>query len=150
MRVGVMVTNGGSHPPEKWAEESAKQIVDVIQIEPTYPNAEAALQAKNVLRDKIAAALVKHHTAVQDHTKDHLQKHGHDLAAPLNEIDLTPHVEFALDDAIKTVLETSKGTMFEQHFAQPHVVKFVQNTIGSHFATVAQIEHSWHRDRQGA
>lgn len=141
MKVKVMVTNGGPHPPEKWSEQTAEQLVDVIQVEPTYPNYEAALQQKNVLKDKFMAALTPHHTKVQGKERGHLSTKGSEHLAS----DLDPN-EY-LDEAVAAVNAAVKGSMFEEHFAKPLVQIFIKSTLAGHFASAMHIERSWHADR---
>jgi hypothetical protein len=128
MQISVMITNGGPHPPQKWAEQSADRLVDIIEIEPTALQYEQALQAKNILREKLVAGLLEPHTAAQTAVRasDHFAK------------------------SLQVVQGAVKGSMFEQHFGKPETLEFVRQTLLMHFNTVAHIEQCWHRDRQGA
>lgn len=141
MQVGIMITNGGPHPPEMWASQSADRIVDLIEVEPTFPKYAEALQQKNVLRDMIRDTMLEHHQAVQNGARKRLAASG--------ETDPS-HVESVLSEAVGIVQRASQGTMFEAHFQQPEVMKVVEDTLRNHLNTVVHIEHSWHRDRQGA
>jgi hypothetical protein len=138
MQIGVMITNGGPHPPQKWAEQSADRLVDIIEIEPTALQYEQALQAKNILREKLVAGLLEPHTAAQIAVRANIE---------------APHDALASDHFAKSlhvVQDVVKGSMFEQHFGKPEILEFVRQTLLMHFNTVAHIEQSWHRDRQGA
>lgn len=142
MRVGIMVTNFGSHAPDKWAAESAAQIVDIIQIEPTSIVFDTMSAAKTKLQDDLEVALIASHGTVQDHEGAALDKHGHDrLDHPM-----APEADH-LDEAVAAVQAVADKSMFSQHFRKPEVVSFVRSTLGSHFASVRQIERSWHADK---
>ena len=141
MKVKVMITNGGTHPPEKWAEQTAEQLVDVIQIEPTYPNYEVALQDKNVLKGKLMEAMVKHHGNVQDRERDQLKASSERLTH-----DLAPH-QSHLEETLADVNAVFQASQFSAHFAKPEVQQFVRSTIASHFASAMHIERSHHADR---
>jgi hypothetical protein len=139
MRVGIMVTNHGSHPPEKWAAESAQQIADIIVIEPSSPAYDAMLQAKSKLTSDLEAALVKDFTDVQDEAKATLAKDG-DKA-------LNTPIENDLDGAVATVLAVTDASIFASHYRKPEVQAFIKSTLHSHFTSVKQIERSWHADK---
>jgi hypothetical protein len=76
--LGVMITNGGAHPPEDWAETTANKILDLIRVPSEAVSAElaeadriaveagreAARQAKNLLKPQIVAALLSAHVDV--------------------------------------------------------------------------------------
>ena len=140
MKVGVMITNGGTHPPEKWAEQSADQIIDAIQLEPTYVAYEAALQGKNLLRDKVRDALVGLHGQVQSKERGYLQASSGHLAEPLDPSD---HI----DEALAAVNAAIAGSMFASHYAKPDTQLYIKNVLASHFSSSMHIERSWHADK---
>jgi hypothetical protein len=142
MRVGVMVTNNGTHSAQKWAAESAAQIVDVIKIEPESIVFQSMTAEKARLEGLIEAALVAHHDANQKNEVDAIEEHKFDrLDHP------TRPDESQLADAVASVQAVASQTMFGEHFHKPEVIKFVESTIGSHFATVKQIERSQFADK---
>lgn len=146
MKIGVMITNGDqSHPPEKWAEQTAEQLVDVIQIESTSPFYAAATVAKDELKTKITAAMLPHHKQVQDHAWDVVcpKRNNDELDDEIGPAAIEASVVPYLDQAVEDVLKVTDGSAFAEHYRKPEVSAFVRNTIGSHFSTVAHIEHSW-------
>jgi hypothetical protein len=141
MRVGIMVTNHGTHPPEKWATESAAQIVDVIQIDADSIVYDSMSSEKSKLEGLIEAALVDHHDVVRNHELECIDCDQHDR------LDASTDPEaHHLADAVAAVQACSDQTMFKAHFRKPEVVKFVESTLGSHFATVKHIERSQFAD----
>jgi hypothetical protein len=142
MRVGIMVTNHGSHSPEKWAAESAAQIVDIIQIEPTSVAYHSLTIEKTKVMNEIEQVLVKHHDAVQKRELNKLEEHGTDRF----DHEIAPNVELH-EAAVADVLKATEMTMFAEHFRKPEVVKFVRSSLGSHFASVKHVERSWYADR---
>ncbi len=135
MQVGVMITDGGPHPPEKWAEQTASQIIDIAATAP-----EAKLKEAREFREKIVAILTPHHAKVQDHERGKLAASIERMATPL---DPTPHI----GEAVDAIIAAAKGLSFEAHFQQPETRAYLENLIGSHFATAMHIERSWHADR---
>lgn len=144
MRVGVMTTNGGSHPVEKWAAESAAQIVDVIVIDPDSIVFETVAAAKSKFQELLKETLVEDHACVQAHEVAAITEHGH---ARLS-YDLEPE-EDHLTQAVDAVQSLADATMFGPHFRKPEVRTFVRSTLRSHFTTVKQIERSWYADNKG-
>lgn len=142
MKVGILTTNGGPHPAEKWAEQTAAQIVDVIQIEPNSLAFDALTNQKNAFETEIAAALTDTHETVQQHEKAAINEHGF---ARLSH-DITPE-ETHINEAVGHVQAIADTKLFGPHFHKPEVVEFLRHTIGSHFATAKHIERSWHADR---
>lgn len=132
---GIMVTNGGPHPPEKWAEQTASQIIDIAESAPGGLLAEA-----RTFRAKIVDILTGHHFSVQVVERGHLGLHG--MARHAHPIDPSPHV----DDPVAEIVEAAADTSFESHFARPEVQDYIRQTIGNHFATVIDVERKWHLD----
>lgn len=142
MKVGIMITNGGPHPPEKWAEQSAEHIADAVQIGDNYAQRDEALQAKNVLREKVREALVGQHDRVQKHERGQLTVRGDDHLS--TRLDPIPHVE----EALAAVNDAISGSVFANHYAKPDTQQYVRNVLASHFATAMDIERQHHAARQ--
>ena len=136
MTVYVMKTDGGSHPPEKWAEVTASQIVQIAESAPEGRSAEA-----RALRDKIVAVLTDHHGRAQDKEKAALAEHGH--ARLGHDLDPSEHI----DDALPAVVAAANGTSFAEHFARPDVQDYLRRVLHKDFGTAMHIERSWHADR---
>lgn len=142
-----MITNGGPHPSDKWADVTTDTILDLIQIneDSVSPEATAARAAKRGLRISLFDLFNDHHGAVQAHeqglkaavkTVDDAEDH---VAATL---DPMQHVEPTLA-RVNTLLAASP---FAAHFAKPEVQAVLQNIIGHHTADVMHIERRWHSD----
>lgn len=142
MKVGILATNNGPHPADKWAEQTAAQIADIIQVEPNSLAFNELTAAKNDFENEIRTALVVHHTTVQDHEKAQIVEHGMSRLEHPIEPEMV-HV----DDAAADVTAIAKTKIFGSHFNKPEVQDYVRQTIGSHFASVRHVERSWHADR---
>jgi len=139
--VKIMITNGGAHPPDRWADATVEAILDLIQIaeDSVSPEAFAARQAKRELAPKLFAILHAHHAGVQT---EHRAKLKQAKASKVGEaIDVTPHLATA-DDVLKLLAQTP----FAAHFAKPEVAEVIKQTIGQHTADVIDIERRWHAD----
>lgn len=142
MQFGVMITNHGTHPPEKWAVRTAEMLT------PIDPNIDPKREiAALKLRAAIADVLIPHHGKVQSTEKDHLARKGvnhlHDGLLPNGAVDASEHVEDAVDD----IILCAKGTPWEEQFNQPGYRESIAGLVHSHFSTAMDIERQWHVDR---
>ena len=138
MSVGILITNGGTHPPEKWAAITANDICNLIQIEDTAP-ASATID-KEELRVRLLRLLFDLHGNVQGAERDAL---AYDIGRLSNKIDPTPHLEYA----VSCVSDAAKGTLFEDHFKKPTTQVWLHNVIGQHFADEMHIERLHFADK---
>lgn len=136
MKVGVMITEGGPHPPEKWAEQTAEQIIDIVETAP-----EALLSEARAFRAQIVEILTVHHATVQETERNLLEASG--AAHHAVPIDPSPH----LADPVDAIIAAAQDKSFAEHFNKPETRAYLEQTIGSHFATAMHVERSWHRDR---
>lgn len=135
MKLGVLITDGGPHPPDKWAEVTADQIIQISE------SAEAGKLAEaRAFRDKIVKALTPHHGKVQHHERGQLKAHGDKHFA--SELNPLPFIE----EALAEIVAAAKGLSFEAHFAKPETLKYVGDVLASHFATAQHIERAWASD----
>ncbi len=134
-----MVTNGGPHPPEKWAAVTTKAIADLIVIEPSAPT--QAVIDKREFEAALFNKLVDLHEHVQTTERmmlaNHAERHRH---VPIDPKDYA-------SSAVRSIMEIVDKTRFAAHFAKPEVQAFLHNVTGQHFANSAHIERSWHADR---
>lgn len=147
----IMITDGGVHPADKWAEVTTDAILDLIQIREDSQSRQAGIAR----RDKIALkpllfdVLNDQHDRVQKHERGVCGKHAKLADAHKHaesQIDPLPHVPTALE-AVNAVLSKS---VFANHFAKPDTQATVQNIIGQHFADSMNIERRTHKDRLAA
>ena len=134
----ILVTNGGPHPPEKWADVTTSQIMTLIEIAPSADRSFA--KAKRDFEYKLFGLLTEIHDEVQKSEQGKLAKdsaHLHSSLAP----------QQAATEASNKIVEAAKGTMFAEHFQKNEVRAFVYQTLCQHFADVMHIERLWHSDR---
>ncbi len=147
MLVGIMTTNGGPHPPEKWAVTTAGQIIKIGET--------AAPELKDMGRKielKLLDVLEKHHGTVQGKERDAIEKYGEArLQHPL--IQSPAHVAQAVaehvdvEEITKEITAVADGTPFEAHFAKPEVKTYIEDLLRNHFGTSISIERDWQADR---
>lgn len=67
MRMWILVTDGGPHPPEKWAEVTASQVIDISSTAP-----ESKLSEARAYERRIVGILTRHHANAQGLFRDML------------------------------------------------------------------------------
>lgn len=135
----LMVTDGGPHSAEDWAEVTADQIIDIASTAP-----ETRVQEALAFRSKLIGILTGHHGKVQESERSAIQSAGGDrLIAAL---DPSEHVE----DPVKEIVAAAAGYSFADHFKKPETQGYLRRVLGSHFATSMNIEREWHARRNPA
>lgn len=136
----IMITDGGPHPPDKWADVTTQQIADLIVIEPS-----AQLRAASEKREFETALfnlLISLHDFVQQHERNSLDRNGEPHL-------LTPVVVHGhADDAAHRVVGLAQRfPLFAEHFSKRETRVAVYVILGQHFTDSAHIERRWYADR---
>lgn len=134
MQYGILITDGGAHPPEKWAVATGEMIC------PIDPKKDDAIVAK---RTQLAVidALLPHHTDTQNSERAALSAKGDDRLAEAH--DPVPAAEAALE----AVIAVLKNSPYAAKTEDPEWRKQVGQVLASHFATSANIERQYHCHR---
>ena len=130
----IMITNGGSHPPEKWAMVTAERIFDIGG----SVAGDRLIQAQK-LQLAIAEVLMPHHEKIQSTERTKLDEDSKHLLAPTDATDY-------LDDIMDDIVKVSKGTPWQDHFKRPEVQDAARRIIMADIATVQHVERMWHAD----
>jgi len=140
---GILVTDGGAHPPDMWAEASANEIANIVIIDEQSASEEAkvARRAKPRFALDMADALEDCHAAAQEAEREHLSKKGSDRLE--EDHDYHEHC----DDAVEKVLGIASKTPFSAEFKREDVMKRVRMIIEADMHTVVDIERSLHVDK---
>lgn len=149
MQVGIMITNGGPHPSDKWAAMTAAHIVGLIEIDEGSTSAEAvaARKAKPRLELDLVDILGAFHANVQKRERAALAAEGEGrLLAPLDPNDGIVDTPLEVAEAVAAA---AAKTPFGAHFALPAVKAVVAKIVDDHFGKAIDIERSWFADRQG-
>jgi hypothetical protein len=137
MTVGLLITDGGPHPSDKWAEATASHIVQV---------AEHVAGTKRAAAVKLEAAIIDilegHHATVQTGERSKLAEHGVDRLS--HDLDCGHHL--SVDEVIADIQGAAVGTSWEEDFKKAEMVAGLQHLLKSHFHTSMHIERSWHAD----
>lgn len=134
----LLITNGGAHPPEKWAAATASHIVDI---------ADHVAGEKRGAAIKLQAAIIDilegHHTTVQNGERAKITEHGH---ARLSH-DLDPDHHLSIDEVIAAIQMQSVGTPWDIDLNTDAAAESLRVLLNQHFKTSMHIERSWHADR---
>lgn len=133
----MMITTDGKHPPEKWADIAADEIIEISAQAPTTLMKEAL-----EFRDRLHTKLTKHVKDMQDHEQDMIKQGKHSL-------DLHYETEECAKQAIDDVCDLAKGTSFETHFIQPHVRAHLEGVCNRTFKSAKLVErHHFHSEKE--
>lgn len=143
--VTLLVTNGGPHPPDKWAALAAGKVADLIQIDEQSDTDAAAVARKAKPRFSLDVA-----DAIEDEFLAVTNAEAERVVNGLVTSRTDPFdVESYLDDAVSSVVEASGNTPFSQHFANPAVQQVVRVILKQYFLDAANIQRSWSFDAKG-
>lgn len=144
----LMITNGGPHPADKWAEVTTDTILNLIEVKEDSVS-EAALearQAKRDLRPILFDILNGHHQGVQAREREALPSIKK-LADAREHCDKPLELHEDVPSTMEELSAALKATPFADHFAKPEVQEVLQSIIGQHSANVVHIERRYHADR---
>ena len=136
MQIGILITNGGPHTPEKWASACAARLVELA---PSLDGAK--LIAAQKLQATVAEALVSHHEASRTDVRASLaaDPDGHFAAVAHNP-------GSRMETALAAVLACAKGTPWEAEFAAPANVERMRHAIGQSLVDLAHVERLHYAD----
>jgi hypothetical protein len=153
MQVGVMATDGGPHPPEKWAAITAAQIINIAADAGRQATAQngmpVTLDEAQAFEQRVLKILTGHHDMVMQSERDSLKVAGPaGLAAPMTHGD---YVDDAVDDIVMLSQATDddgkqRWPAMAQHFSNAAVVDYLKRLLLEHFHSNMMVERSWHAD----
>lgn len=135
MRGTILVTEGGPHPPEDWANATADQIVSIAEGAPGTLAAEG-----RQFRDELVRILGRYFARVQRHERDQLKEHSH--ARLMQDPGLSEHVK----DPVGAVVATASDYSFGEYFQKPETQDYVRRVLEKDMGSAVLIERSWHAD----
>lgn len=140
MNTSILITDGGPHSPEVWAECTASHILQIGE-----HVAGERLAGARKLESAIIDILEGHHTTVQEGERAQLKANN----APVDNTvtPFSPEEHICIADIIQQICDAAKGTEWESHFADPVVQAYIDEVLRQHFATNIDIERQWHLDR---
>ena len=141
MQTSVLITNGGPHSAEKWAECTASHIMQISD-----HVAGERLAGARKLELAILTILEGHHTTVQTGEQTALATlKAKETDARLNAApDASEHLD--VDAAVAEIVAAAAGTEFEPHFALPETQTYIKDLLVQHFNTNIDIARQWHAD----
>lgn len=117
----ILITNNGAHPPRKWAEIIASEVIVVAD------DAASELQiAGAALREKIMEVVEPHFAEAHD-----AEEHSHHET----EMHSDPHVSQMID----AIIDAAQGTPWEAHFAKVEVIDLILQRCHLHVKSVMDI-----------
>jgi hypothetical protein len=148
----IIVTNGGDHPADKWADVTAATIADLVKIDDDKiedtdadrARKAAARRAKERFRLDVADVLMPHHDRNQKFEQGKLAATGDArIAGPFSTYDKKAEV-------LALVVACAVNTPFVDHYATPEVQAVIGDLIEKHFAHVKYSARSWFADKNAS
>ena len=146
MQLGILATNGGPHPAEKWARMTAWMVVNqLIDIDEKSATAKAVemREVRDELQNKVYRVLKSGHAKVQDGERGKIKELGSArLAQPIHDA-IGEHVD--IDAIVATVIEETKlhPDVFA-HYSKDETKDALRAQLVRDFASVMDIERDWH------
>ena len=141
MQTSVLITNGGPHSAEKWAECTASHIVQIGE----QVSGEQLAGARR-LELAILTILEGHHATVQAGEQAILKaSNAKTLSSRLASVP-DPNEHLSVDGIVAEIVAAADGTEFAPHFAEPATQDYIRAVLTQHFATNIDIERQWASD----
>lgn len=135
MAITIMKTEGGPHSAIQWAQTTASKIITVADTaDPSRASAARKLEGELIEILEVA------HNKVQCDARQHHEDNGVDVALF--------HPKVGSDNkTFKAILKATAASPFSDHFDKPETQDYIKAVLQQHFATVADIERQWVRNR---
>ena len=134
----ILVTDGGPHSAENWAEATSSHIVSIAN---TVSGAKRGAAIK--LQGLVVDILEKAHLTVQTGERTKIAQIG--PARLTHELVVAEHISF--EDTIAQIVAAAIGSPWQDDFSKPEFAENLRVLLNSHFATNMHIERSYHADR---
>lgn len=134
MYAGILITNGGPHPAEKWAIYVAERIVPTDNV----TIGDRPMQAL-ALQVAVAKAISDDFEKAQSEEKSRLFNDSNHLN---NDYDVDLYVEPMMQD----IVSCAKGTPWEAHYNSADVQNEIRSMLRSHVWDTLHIERMYHAD----
>lgn len=152
MQVGVLTTNGGPHPADKWARSTAFMISNhliVVDEKAVSKDAVAVREARDQLNNRLYALLKPHHDTVQRGERAKIKQLGAArLSHPLRQSDqvrdkaVAEHVDVAA--IMKEIVAAADvHPKIKAHFAKTETQDVIRQQVLRDFASAMDIERDW-------
>ena len=135
MFTGILITDGGPHPADKWAVFIAERIV------PT-DNVKIGSRPALALRLQLAVA-----EAIEDDFAKIQADEQQKLAADPEHL-FSPHeTDTYVSTMMMDIATCAAGSPWEDHYKSPVVQDEIRSLLTQHVKDTMHIERSWHTDR---
>lgn len=131
--VSVLITDGGPHPPAKWAQVTAEHLIRTDS-----PLAQQHIAQTLRLRADVMDILVRHHEAAQQHERRMLQ---HDRHFDMPHDSCTDFLGL-----LREIQAAASGTVWQAHLARDDVIQAIHGVVHEHTTGLRHVERLWHAE----
>ena len=141
----TLLTNGGAHPPDKWAIVTADKIAALISIDESSLSSESSVARKDRRRFSVdvSDALEAVFAAVGDGERAAV------ISGKITKRHDPFDVEVAADEALSIIGEIANKTVFSGLLATDEAKLLVRNILKQNLIDAANIARSWAFDAKG-
>ncbi len=143
--IGILKTDGGPHPLEKWAEATANEIANLVVVDEssTSDAAKAARRAKPRFALDLRDAFEELYGKIRDRTAS-------DLKGDSSKILGLPDYKKLASSLVSATLGAASKTQFADHFKRPEVVAHLTKVIEEDVHGIIHERRSWYADVNSA
>lgn len=132
----LMITPNGKHPPAKWAELIADEIIDI-----SADAEETRMKEAMNFRAEMVEMLIDHVKQTVRHEQKQIKGGNHDL-------DLPYETEDHACDVAGEITDLAFGKSFESHFKKPDVRARLEAVLNRNFKSAKLVErHHFHSEK---
>lgn len=132
----MMITEEGKHPPEKWAQLAADEIIDISAKAPA-----ALVREATEFRVKLVHMMTAHHRTMMEQEQRNIADGKHAMHLPYETEDYASEV-------VNEICKLAKGTSFEEHFKQDEVWSHLEAVCNRNFKSAMLVErHHFHSEK---
>ena len=146
MQVGILKTDGGPHPADKWARMTALMLTNHLIDVDENSSSDLAIEmreARDELNLKVYRILKLHHMHVQSSERGAIQAQGDARLACAT----GPDEHVCIDDVVTAVVdEASLHPVLAAHFAKAETQEAIRAQLERDFGAVVKIERDWHAE----
>lgn len=132
--VRILITNDGPHSSEQWAVTSAEMIFDISQL----TSNDRLLPAKK-LQLAIAESLITVYDKAQKEERNRLSNNPDHIITARDD-------SLYIDQAMQKVRSTVKGSEWQSHFDDQHVIQAAKAVMHNHLDSLLHVERLWFAD----
>jgi hypothetical protein len=135
----IMITPDGKHPPEKWADIMADEILHI-----SSESEETKMKEALAFRNSLVGMLTHHVQHMMDREQRGIKNGRHHPDHPYETEDYA-------EEVLHKIIDLANGKSFESHFRRPDVKQHLIAVLNRNFKSAMLVERQhFHSEREKA